>query len=125
MGKVDEFIDMTETLLLEHLKSRPDAVHFQTVTEVIAENYHYTAVPFVNGDVHNEAGTNEGSCKLFAFGQLHGLSESEMLACFGDFYRQDVVKHPEGEDHQNIRQFMKTGWAGIRYDQCPLTRKSV
>ena len=71
----------------------------------------------------NETGQNSGSCKLFAFAQMQGLSEQQTLACFGDFYWQDVLPDPEGRDHQNIRNFIKTGWAGIEFSKMPLTEK--
>jgi len=37
------------------------------------------------------------------------------LALFGDYYRSDVLKNPEGSDHQNIRNFMHKGWAGVTF----------
>ncbi|MFT4047340.1 MAG: HopJ type III effector protein [Solimonas sp.] len=51
---------------------------------------------------------------MLAFAKLQGLSEAETLACFGRFYREDVLKNPDGTDHQNIRNFMRTGWRGSR-----------
>jgi hypothetical protein len=44
------------------------------------------------------------------------LSVEDTLALFGDYYRMDVLQHPEGNDHQNIRRFMQDGWAGIAFD---------
>ena len=64
----------------------------------------------------NEAGTNEGSCKIFAFAQLHHLSEQATLACFGQYYREDVLQNPQGNDHGNIRNFIKQGWQGITFE---------
>ena len=78
--------------------------------------YDYTPTAFKNGDVRNEAGQNAGSCKLLSFARLHGLSETETLACFGKFYREDVLKNPNGTDHQNIRNFMRTGWGGVVFE---------
>ena len=43
---------------------------------------------------------------------LAGLSKEETLALFGGYYR-DVVATPEGDDHPNIRNFMKSGWDGV------------
>ena len=34
-------------------------------------------------------------------------------------YRQ-VLANPDGEDHANIRAFMRNGWKGIRFDGEPL-----
>lgn len=104
------------TQLLSQLQSQPEAVTFQQVIDTIAENYQYTATTFTNGDVTNEAGTNEGSCKIFAFAKLNNLSPEQTLHCFGDYYRKDVLENPEGTDHGNIRNFMKTGWEGVRFE---------
>ena len=61
---------MTESQLIEQLENAPETVEFDQVIASISENYDYQPTRFTNGDVVNEAGTNEGSCKLFAFGLL-------------------------------------------------------
>jgi HopJ type III effector protein len=33
----------------------------------------------------------------------------------------DVLENPEATNHQNIRNFMKTGWAGISFEGTALT----
>ena len=38
----------------------------------------------------------------------------------GDYYRVDVLQHPDATDHQNIRQFIQYGWAGITFEGCAL-----
>lgn len=95
---------------------------FEDTIAVISENYDYTPAAFHNGDVSNEAGQNEGSCKIFAFAQLNDLNEKQTLACFGRFY-QDVLATPEGTDHGNIRNFINTGWSGIRFEGTALTAR--
>jgi len=106
--------------LLSLIKEAPKDVSFEQVIHTIDEHYQYTPTRFTNGQgamqVINEAGSNEGSCKIFAFGLIAGLDEAETLACFGRYYREDVLEHPEGEDHMNIRSFMRYGWAGIAFD---------
>jgi hypothetical protein len=100
-----------------------DSVSFEQTQAVIAENYGYRPTPFRNGGgdaVHNPAGTNEGSCKLFAFARLNQLDEAQTLALFGDYYRE-VLNDPHGEGHLNIRNFIRYGWAGIHFDGTPLT----
>jgi hypothetical protein len=100
-------------------------VSFSETIEVIKTHYQYTPSRFTNGigaqAIVNEAGTNEGSCRIFAFALLQGLSEPETLQLFGDFYRKDVLENPEGQDHLNIRTFMRDGWAGIQFDQPALS----
>lgn len=110
--------------LLQQLHTAPETVEFADVIAVIADHYEYTPVRFTNGSAVSEAGTNEGSCKIFAFAQLQGLSEAQTLACFGKYYRQDVLQHPEGSDHANIRNFMQTGWAGVSFAAPPLRPKT-
>ena len=93
------------------------AVSFDETIAVITENYHYQATEFSNGlNEHiliNKAGTNEGSCKIFAFAKIHQLDQQQTLNLFGDYYRMDVLNDSEGTSHQNIRNFMKYGWEGI------------
>lgn len=104
--------------LLARLR-RADA-DFEDVIAFANTHYAYTPTRFSNGlgadPVVNEAGKNEGSCRVFALARLHGLSEADTLQLFGRFYRVDVLQHPDGSDHANIRRFMKDGWAGIRFD---------
>ncbi len=111
--------------LLELLKTNPQSVEFQQVMETVDQNYDYTPTRFRNGDVVNESGTNEGSCKIFAFGQFNQLKEDETLACFGTYYRDDVLQNPQGTDHANIRTFMVNGWRGIKFDNPALVEKST
>ena len=73
----------------------------------------------------NEAGTNEGSCKIFYFAQLNNLNVQQTLACFGRYYSEDVLSNPTGNDHGNIRNFMKTGWQGIEFKSVALLPISV
>jgi hypothetical protein len=98
-------------------------VPFSATLALIGELYRYTPTAFSNGlgaDIlFSPAGTNEGSCKVFAFAQLNGLSPDETLACFGEHY-QAVLADPAGTGHPNIRLFMRDGWAGIRFDGAPL-----
>lgn len=105
---------------LKKLNDAPNTVTFDDTMAVINDAYAFTPAAFTNGALRNEAGQNSGSCKLFAFAKLNGLSQAQTLACFGAYYREDVLKHPDGADHQNIRNFMKTGWAGVQFDTMPL-----
>jgi len=106
--------------LLEQLNTSPENVTFQQVMAVIENHYSYTPQTFTNGELTNNAGENAGSCKIFSFAKLNNLSEEQTLHCFGDYYRIDVLQHPAGDDHQNIRNFIKTGWAGINFGSLAL-----
>ncbi len=108
---------MLEQTFIERIKAG-ESVSFQDTMAVIAEHYDYSPTEFSNGlnqVLINEAGRNEGSCKIFAFAKLHGLNPSQTLALFGDYYFIDVLENPDGQDHQNIRHFMRDGWEGIGF----------
>ncbi len=105
---------------LKKLNASPESVAFNDTIALIDSLYDFTPTSFKNGSLLNEAGKNNGSCKLFSFALLHGLSQRQTLHCFGTYYRDDVLQHPSGSDHQNIRNFMKTGWAGIKLNGTPL-----
>lgn len=109
--------------LISKIKSQPDEIEFAEVISAIESHYNYRPTRFRNGDTVNEAGSNEGSCKIFAFAQLNQLSPAETLACFGQYYRDDVLGNPDGSDHANIRNFMQSGWEGIQFDQAALSAK--
>jgi type III HopJ-like effector protein len=115
---------MTIADFLQQLSASPQNIEFEHTMAVIAEHYDYQPTAFTNGDVSNAAGSNEGSCKIFAFAQLHTLDEQDTLALFGTFYRNDVLGNPEGEDHGNIRNFIQRGWSGIHFNGTALKPKS-
>jgi len=103
------------TLFIEKLKNNTGFISFPETIAVIDENYHFTPTAFKNGNQHNGIGENNGSCKIFAFAQLHQLNQEETLRLFGDYF-QDVINTPEATDHQNIRNFMQFGWNGIAFE---------
>ncbi|MGC3981314.1 MAG: HopJ type III effector protein [Steroidobacteraceae bacterium] len=114
---------MTLPAFLQKL-TQPDTVEFTDTMAVINALYEFTPTAFKNGELENAAGQNNGSCKLFAFAKLQGLSKEQTLACFGAYYRKDVLQHPAATDHGNIRNFMKFGWEGIAYQGEPLRAKN-
>jgi len=113
--------------LLQALNTAPETVEFTDVISVITECYEYTPTEFKNGvgesAVINPAGTNEGSCKIFYFAKINNLGSASTLALFGQFYRDDVLNDPDGNNHQNIRQFIRHGMAGIQFESEALTVK--
>lgn len=102
------------------LASAPQTIQFNDVITLIEKLYAFTPTAFTNGDLVNEEGQNNGSCKIFAFAKKHSLSKEATLQCFGAYYRKDVLENPEGVDHQNIRNFMKHGWEKVRFSSQPL-----
>ncbi|HAS6346953.1 TPA: type III effector [Vibrio vulnificus] len=109
--------------LLEKLAQSPSCIEFQEVIAVIDSHYEFTPTAFRNGETINEAGQNNGSCKIFAFAKLNQLDEASTLACFGHYYRDDVLLHPENDDHQNIRNFIRFGWQGVEFSSDALVVK--
>ena len=116
---------MTINKLLEKLKSHPEQIEFSEVISVIEANYRYQPCAFKNGEINNEAGSNEGSCKIFSFAKIHHLSAQATLACFGHYYREDVLQHPQGSDHTNIRNFIKHGWQAVTFEVEALSSRAL
>ena len=108
---------------LEKLNSNPESISFADTMSVIDENYEFTTTEFNNGGLTNAANENNGSCKIFSFAQIQQFPETLTLHCFGDYYRKDVLEHPDENDHQNIRNFIKEGWAGIIFTSPALKLK--
>ncbi|MCJ8318502.1 MAG: HopJ type III effector protein [Colwellia sp.] len=111
---------MLENKLILKIKQQPLNVNFDEVIQVIEDNYQYTPTLFINGALENQASTNEGSCKIFSFAKLHALSQEQTLNCFGRYYREDVLGYPNGTDHGNIRNFINSGWDGLKFSSLAL-----
>lgn len=101
---------------------KKNIILFSEVIAFIDENYLFTPTAFKNGNQYNEAGQNNGSCKVFSYAKLNNLSKEETLLLFCEHY-QDVLKTPESTDHQNIRNFMQFGWDRIAFEGEALTEK--
>ena len=114
---------MTVAAYITKLKNTPQEITFPETIAVIEGHYTFTPTSFQNGNQRNAAGENSGSCKLFAFAKAQQLTQQETLACFGAYYFEDVLKNPEGTDHQNIRNFILHGWEGIAFEGVALELK--
>ncbi|PKA98124.1 HopJ type III effector protein [Flavobacteriaceae bacterium MAR_2009_75] len=114
---------MMLTQFLQKLKETPKSIEFNETMAIIEEHYYFEPTSFKNGQLKSKVGENSGSCKLLAFAQDQELNKEETLACFGNFYFNDVLENPDGEGHQNIRNFMLTGFGGVHFDRFPLKRK--
>ncbi|WP_087016962.1 HopJ type III effector protein [Thaumasiovibrio subtropicus] len=115
-------------VLIQKLQTQPETVEFDEVIATINRCYEYTPTAFSNGlgdnVLVNAAGTNEGSCRIFAFAKQQNLTEEQTLHCFGHHYRDDVLVNPEGDSHGNIRAFQKHGWQGITFSGTALALKA-
>jgi hypothetical protein len=107
------------------LCAEPESITFEQSIALIDTLYDVNACAFQNGHLHNAAGENPGARKILAFAALHQLSPPQTLQLFGDYYRKDVMLHPEGQDHQNIRQFIQHGWDGVVFSDVVLVGKSA
>ena len=113
---------MTMQQFKSKLKSNPTEITFTETMQIIEDNYIFTPTAFSNGDIKNKAGENAGSCKLFAFAKLHQLTKQETLFCFGEHYAT-ILEDENGTSHQNIRNFIKTGFDGLSFEGKVLTLK--
>jgi hypothetical protein len=100
-----------------------DAGHgqFADTLDLVSQAFDYQPTGFHNGPLFNPAGENEGACQVFSLAQYCNLNEADTLRLFAEHYRQ-VLGDPAGESHGNIRQFVATGWSGVRFDH-PALRK--
>ena len=112
---------MLESFFIQ-LSTEPETISFQQSIGIIEQMYYFQPCAFKNGELSNAAGENTGACKILAFGALHQLSEPQTLFLFGDFYRS-VLENPKGQEHLNIRNFMRSGWDGVEFDGQPLRLK--
>lgn len=115
--------ETTISTFKERLQTHASEVMFEEIIAIVDEYFEFTPTAFQNGELHNEAGQNSGSCKLFSVAKILGLDEQQTLIAFGQYYRDDVLSNPEGDDHQNIRNFMKSGWSGIDFERSALNQK--
>jgi hypothetical protein len=88
-----------------------DSLKFEEVVELIDTHYESGLIEFKNGDIVNKPGENEGSAKLLSYAALSDFDKDTTLKLWGQYYRE-VLADPDGDSHQNIRNFMKTGWDG-------------
>lgn len=110
-------------MIIEQLEKNPETIIFKEVISYIDENYNFLPTTFKNGNTINQANQNNGSCKVFSFAKIMNLSKEQTLFLFGEFYREDVLKNPNGTDHQNIRNFIEFGWDGISFEGQALIEK--
>lgn len=106
--------------LLAYLDDK--ACNFQDIIGFIESRYDYQPQAFTNGTLHNKAGENEGSCKVFAFAKIHNLSALNTLKLFAEHY-DSVKAEPKGSNHANIRNFSFYGWEGFSMEHNCLTLK--
>ena len=114
---------MSLQAFIEKIETSPESISFDETMSVIDNHYDFTPTEFSNGDQLNGENENNGSCKIFAFAKINQLSEQQTLHCFGNYYRKDVAENPDGDDHQNIRNFIRHGWDGIKFKSDALSEK--
>lgn len=106
--------------LLNQLKNKQ--AQFADVIAYIDERFTHTPTAFQNGEQSNAITENQGSAKVFTFAHFHKLNKEDTLALFAEHY-QRVLASPNGQDHQNIRQFIIHGWDALRFDGTALAQK--
>jgi hypothetical protein len=93
--------------------------NFDDTLALVEQHFHYQPTGFHNGPEFNASDENLGACKVFGIAQYCSLNEVDTLTLFAQHYKQ-VLDNPAGESHGNIRQFISTGWSGIRFENTPL-----
>lgn len=94
---------------------------FADTLAFIEENYRFQPTVFKNGNVENNQGQNEGSCKVLALAILEGFTDQEALLAFAEHY-QSVLANPDGSDHQNIRSLQENGLKAVVFERFPLVK---
>uniref|UniRef100_A0A6U0S666 HopJ type III effector protein n=1 Tax=Eucampia antarctica TaxID=49252 RepID=A0A6U0S666_9STRA len=123
--EVEETIPDDCEIFNANLEMSSDEITFEEVIEIIDIHYEYGLIEFKNGDIVNKQGENEGTAKVLSYAALSNFDNETTLKLWGQYYR-DVLKNPDGDDHQNIRNFMKTGWEGVPFENgIALTKKNV
>ncbi|KAL7509237.1 hypothetical protein ACHAXN_006261 [Cyclotella atomus] len=109
-----------------NLEMSGDSLMFQEFIDLCDEQYEYGLIEFKNGDIVNKPGENDGSAKVLSYAALANFDKEMTLKLWGQYYR-DVLATPDGNDHQNIRNFMKYGWDGVDFSAngIALTKKTV
>jgi len=113
---------MTLASFKDILKNNPTSIDFKDTIAVIEATYNFTPSAFTNGTLKNEETQNQGSCKVFSFALKQNLTKEETLACFGQYYKE-VLDDANGTGHQNIRNFMNTGFEGLSFEKETLSDK--
>lgn len=116
-------MNVTEAVRIHLASLQGGHADFDDTLALIDQHFEFQPTGFDNGPLRNEAGENSGSCRVFALGQYCNLSENDTLALFAQHYQQ-VLGDPAGSSHGNIRQFISTGWSGIRFDSQPLRARA-
>lgn len=111
---------MDLSTFLDKLRTNPGSVKIDEALSTIEQAYEVTPTGFTLGGVRFEMPQSKRSCQIYAFGQLNQLTKEQTLACFGDYYHQDVQMNPAGNDHLVIRLFVAHGWEGLKLDSMPL-----
>lgn len=104
------------------LEASPTTITFAETMQVIEDSYNFTPTSFTNGELKNNVGENTGSCKVFALAKHQKLTKQATLFCFGEHY-QNVLEDDKGSSHQNIRNFMKTGFEGLSFESEAISLK--
>ena len=114
--------NMTLQNFIQKLKTTPSTITVAETKQVIEDHYNFTPTAFTNGNIKNKAGENNGSCKLFTFAVHQKFTTAATLVCFSEHYKS-VLEDTFGASHQNIRNFMQTGFQGLTFEQDALTLK--
>lgn len=105
-------------MTIEELKNRP----FSEIIIHIDEKFNHTPTAFINGALRNESDQNQGSAKVLFYAKIKQMSKEDTLKLFAEHY-EAVLNDANGTSHQNIRNFMNSGFDGLVFEGVVLTEK--
>ncbi len=97
-------------------------IYFKEVLSIIDAEYDYIPSIFRNGNKINNASENPGSAKVLYFGKINNISKDDTLFLFAEHY-ESVLEDPDGNSHQNIREFLQYGWEHVYFESPVLFKK--
>lgn len=105
-------------MTIEELKNRP----FSEIITHIDEKFNHTPTAFINGALRNESDQNQGSAKVLFYAKIKQMSKEDTLKLFAEHY-EAVLNDANETSHQNIRNFMNSGFDGLVFEGVVLTEK--
>lgn len=105
-------------MTIEELKNKA----FSEIIAYIDANYTHEPTAFVNGELRNESDQNQGSAKVLFYAKMKQFSKEDTLKLFAEHY-EAVLVDANGTSHQNIRNFIKSGFDGLVFEGIVLTEK--
>jgi aspartokinase len=96
---------------------------FSDVLKEINNDYFYSPNGFVVGENKNDSSQNQGAARVLSYAKLKNLSLQQTLELFCEHYIE-VLDTKNSNSHQNIRELIKCGLEGVKFDDDVLVLRS-